>query len=1804
MKNSNIDSVYRLTPMQEGILFNWLRDKNQYFEQFSCVLEGALNEEYFVESWTQLIKQNNVLRTAFVWEKVKKPMQVLLLNCETPFVKLDWSQQEESLSKEQFENYLVEDREKGFELDKAPLMRFALIKIAEEKFYFIWSFHHIIADGMSLPLMLAQVFETYQAKLQGRTSRLHKTMDFKDYSQWIWKQSREKAKDFWSDYLENSSLPVNFEDKNEKDGIGGENRYTVTLDLKLADKIEALAKQNGLSQFQIYNLAYAILLSKLSGKKDVTYGVTVSGRPLLLKGADSCVGIFINTVPMRVKVDESQTLLQYLEKMNQLQVERNPYEYLPLNEILECGNERMKLFQSIFIYENYGIDKYISENNLGFNVSDVKINEKINFPLAWMVHPGQEMSFDIVYDQKIISKAMVESMANAYTDILNGMVAHIKETVKEISLVNEPEKYTVCNVFGTDEKVAVYDSYGNYLPANFKGNIYKIGKEGKQSTNFVGQVNSAGKLVIDEIESKDVVIGTNILDLKKAQDAIKKETNASEVVLIASTEEKDKKVNIYYTSKEEWDEDKKKNVVALLKEVWNLTEDEVVSILTFVLVDEIPYCYDGTVSREKLAKILPQDVQKKNVEEGKEEKKTIFVPSTENEEILLNLWKQSLGKEEIYVDDTYTSAGGTSIGIMQMIARLRGEFNLDCTVDDFFDRGTIPQLAKVLTTFKKEETQAKDNCLSVQEKKDGVIASFAQKRHWFLYHLNKESSFYNTSETVKLSGKLDIEAFEKAIQSIVERHDILRTTFYDKKDEVYQRVAEKLDFHLNIRKIQDVMNSDNLNRDIDKYIYEEISQSFDLEKGPLFRCTVLDCQDNEYIFILVMHHIISDGWTMGIFLNELMSGYQAYHTNTKLNLPDVKWQYADYSLWQTKWFQGKVYEEELTYWKDKLEGVGELDFPLDFERAPYQTFSGQKKVFHFDKQISDKVVNLAKQTETSTFMIYMAALDVLLARYSNQTDIALGSPVAGRVREEVENTMGCFMNVLVYRNDVSGNPTFLELLERVKETALGAMKHQTMPFDILVDKLGIQRDMSKNPLYQIMFVLQNEMHPEEEMDDLEIERLISENKAAMLDLWISLREEENGIEFLIEYNTDLFMDDTIVRIAHHYERILDILCASPETNVENFVYLDQTEVDTIINKLNETEETFESNLYIHQLFEEQAMLHPEHEAIKFKDTSLTYQQLNERVNQLASYLINRGYGRNQMIGIYMDRSIEMMVAIYGILKAGAAYVPFDPGYPVDRIQYMIEASEVKLILTQEDKVAFLEDYSVEHVVLGNDDVTSKESKSNPVVEIQPDDYAYMIFTSGSTGKPKGVINSHMGIRNRILWYRREFPIAEHETQMQKTPFSFDVSCGEFFGALTMGARLVIAEPDGHRDVEYLMNLVEKEQVTHIHFVPSMLKPFVDNIDMNKVRSLRQVACTGEPLPYNLVERFKELFDTCQLINLYGPTEAAVEVSFWDCREEYNRKIIPIGRPISNTQFYVLDKNLQPVPFGVCGELYIAGDNLAVGYYKREKETQERFVENPYCKGSNKKMYRTGDVVRLLPGGIYDFIGRVDNQVKVRGHRIELGEIEYVIHTDPSVLDINVIATNELSPRIVAYLIRDLKEPNTKELQEKDYVTHLRELIKEKLPDYMVPSFFIMLDKMPLLPNGKLNRKALPVPSVSEQVDKNLEQPENDIEKKIMDIWIKVLNYSDFGINDNFFDVGGHSLLLIQMHNELKTAFDTDIRVIDMFKYPTIKSLATVISKVQSEKAQAEDEDNERQEKAQIERMKNRERMKKLRNLDD
>ncbi len=1061
--------------------------------------------------------------------------------------------------------------------------------------------------------------------------------------------------------------------------------------------------------------------------------------------------------------------------------------------------------------------------------------------------------------------------------------------------------------------------------------------------------------------------------------------------------------------------------------------------------------------------------------------------------------------------------------------------------------------------------------------RDGRLPlSFAQQRLWFLEQLEGEHAAYNIPFGFRLKGEFQSSVFERCLNEIVRRHEILRTSFQTVDGQPVKQILPELTVTLAARDLRDAEMQQHESH-VREFIRQEAYKPFQLDQCPLFCLHLFHTQAAEHLFVMTIHHIIYDGWSIGVFMQELSALYNAFVQDAPSPLPELPIQYADFAYWQRDRMKGKTLEQELEYWRQQLAGpLPTLDLPLDFARSPQQTFSGAHYRFQLSAELSANLKAVCRQQKCSLYMLLLAAFKVLLFRYSGQEDMVVGSPIANRTRSELEGLIGFFVNTLVLRTDLSGNPTFRELLARVRKMTLEAHEHQHTPFDMLVAELQPERRLNRQALFQVLFVLQNAPMQIMQFAGIKAEPLVLEEERVKFDLAFELTDATKSISGTIMYNTALFAPETARRMAKHFQTLLQRVVPAFELPISELPILTNEEEQQILVDWNRTHADYATDACLHSLFEQQATRSPESIAVVFQDQRLTYRELDHRANQLARYLIRHGIGPDIPVGVCTQRSLEMVVALLGTLKAGGAYVPIDPGYPGDRVVFMLKDSQAPVLLTQAVVAETLTEQHARIVCLDRDwPIIAGEPADSGGSGVEPGHLAYIMYTSGSTGKPKGVMIPHRAICNHMAWMQHQFPLTPDDRVLQKTPFSFDASVWEFYAPLLTGGTLVMARPGGHQDLDYLFNVMVEHHITIVQFVPSLLRLLLDEGGLERCKALKRLFCGGEALGPDLARRFFAIHPTAQLVNLYGPTEVAIDSVFLQLeRDRKYGQNIPIGRPIANIRTYILDQHEHAVPVGVPGELHLGGAGLARGYWQRSELTDEKFIPNPFrgthppapslgkrwgIESGNGKLYKTGDLARYLPDGNIEFLGRIDHQVKIRGFRIELGEIEALLNAYPAIRENVVVAQpdDSGSRRLVAYF--------TQHVGEKAAVSDLRDYLSCELPDYMVPSAFVLLDELPLTPNGKVDRRALPEAdfSASDMPDAFI-APRTETERRIAEIWANVIGREQVGIHENFFEIGGHSLLAMQVVSQLSKALDRAVSVKDLFLNPTIAELSNVV----------------------------------------
>jgi amino acid adenylation domain-containing protein len=1040
--------------------------------------------------------------------------------------------------------------------------------------------------------------------------------------------------------------------------------------------------------------------------------------------------------------------------------------------------------------------------------------------------------------------------------------------------------------------------------------------------------------------------------------------------------------------------------------------------------------------------------------------------------------------------------------------------------------------------------------------------SFAQQRLWFLEQLEPGNSAYNLPSAIRIRGILDIDALARALQTIVQRHDSLRTTFTAVDGQVMALVVAAPEPAGLPLVILDHLNEDQKEEHALVIAAEEGQRRFDLSAGPLIRLKLLRLSPTEHVLVLTMHHIITDGWSIGVLLKEMAGFYDAFHSNRSPEIPALPIQYSDFASWQRESFTGEAQARQLEYWKRTLGGApAMLELPADRLRPAVQSHKGHRHSVRLDAELAKDLAEVSRKERVTPFMVLLAAFETLLWRYTGVADFILGTPMAGRSHVELEPLIGLFVNTIPLRANLSGDPTFRALLHSVRDTTLDAIAHQDAPFEKLVEELRPERSMSHTPLFQTMFILHNSPRTSLDFAGLHLDELELDSGLSKFDLTVEIFELD-GLCCGWEYSTDLFDHPRIARMAEHFETLLRGICADPGRTLSELPILSAGERNKVLVEWNATESAFPDCVCIHEAFEVQVARSANLIAVRSDDRHLTYQQLNDEANCFSHYLRRRGVQPQDRVGVAVERSADAIVALLAVMKTGASYVPIDPAYPKQRIDFMLKDSGARVLITHDRLRMRLSEFGGQTVFMDRDRASIlAESRLNPRLSLDCRSPAYVIYTSGSTGNPKGVLGTHRASMNRFAWMWKTYPFSAGEVCAQRTSLSFVDSIAEIFGPLLQGVSIFVMPDEAVIDSDELVRQLASHHITRIVVVPSQLGAILDGCPHSGtwLPTLRFCFTSGEALPYSLYERFTKLVPHAALVNLYGSSEVAADVTFFDTSSTSARGFVPIGKPIANVRVYLLDPSLNPVPIGVPGEIYVAGDCLARGYLDRPELTAERFIADPLCPGG--LLYKTGDLGRYHEEGNIEFLGRCDNQVKIRGLRIELGEIEAALRTHDSVRHSAVLARNDGAANhlLVAYVVAT----------EGRAVIHseLRRHLKTKLPDYMVPSAFVTMDALPMTPNGKLDRRALPAfdPARSQTADGYV-APRNELEETLIKIWAEVLKIERIGVLDNFFELGGHSLLAAQVIARVRKYVGVEVPVRSLFEEPTVAALASALAR--------------------------------------
>lgn len=1169
----------------------------------------------------------------------------------------------------------------------------------------------------------------------------------------------------------------------------------------------------------------------------------------------------------------------------------------------------------------------------------------------------------------------------------------------------------------------------------------------------------------------------------------------------------------------------------------------------FCLLDELPITVNGKLD----TKALPVPEMASSHLDA-----SAGLPRSPVEQILLDTWTELLAVGQLGINDNFFSLGGHSLLATRVISRLRVLFQIELPLRTLFDHPTVATLAGQVEAAMRTQAGLTSPPMRAVSRELAAPLSYAQERLWFLDQLIPGSAMYNLPIAVRLNGEVDLPALERALTEITKRHESLRTTFEMRGPELVQVIGDAGEVKLDIEDLTQLGEAER-QRVVNRRIDGEAAKPFDLGRGPLMRVLVLKIAEHEHAILLTMHHIISDGWSMSLLIEEVGALYSAYMEGRPSPLPELDLQYRDFAVWQRNWLSGNVLEQQLEYWRGQLgTSVPVLDIATDHPRPARPHFYGATHAFNVPQSLSLSLQSVSQTEGVTMFMVMLAAWQTLLSRYTGQSDISVGTPIANRNRAEIERLIGFFVNTLVLRTDLNGDPDFREVLRRVKEVCLGAYAHQDMPFEKLVMEFQPDRDLSRTPLFQTMLVLQNAPVGEPRMKGLSVTEMSGHSLTAKFDLLLVLMETKQGLQGVLQFDSEIFERSRIKRMGEHFVSLLKEVARDANQRISEIGLLRESERHQLLVDWNRTSVEFPTEKCVHELFEQQALRKAEATAVTYEAESLSYAELNARANQLANYLQRLGVKREQRVGLYLERSARMIVSLLGILKAGAAYVPLDLAYPQERISLILNDAQIEFLLTEQKHLEALPEHTVREICLDSDwELIAREPTTLNTVQCDPNNLAYVIYTSGSTGMPKGVSISHRAIV-RLACHDDDLSLKEDDVVSQGSTATFDAATFEIWATLLNGARLSGISKEVLLSAPALAQHIKQEGLS-VLFIATALFNQIALDDAAIFDGVREIWVGGSVLEPVCVRAVIERGYQGRIVNGYGPTETTVFAVCHTVTEiAPETRVLPIGRPIANTDVYILDRQMNPVPVGIVGELYIGGYGLARGYLSRPELTAAQFVPHPYSAAPGARLYRTGDLARYREDGCIEYLGRIDHQVKVRGYRVEPGEVEAVLLQHPGVLECVVLAVEKekSDKQLAAYVVAE---------DEGATPAALRSYLAEKLPAYMVPAAFVFLDRLPLTINGKVDRNALPAADELRTTTSEVYvAPHTEIQQTLASIWSEVLGVEQVGIFDNFFELGGHSLMATQVMSRIRQTFQVEVPLRNIFETPTIEKLSEAI----------------------------------------
>jgi amino acid adenylation domain-containing protein/non-ribosomal peptide synthase protein (TIGR01720 family) len=2102
-----VEDVYPLTPMQEGMHFHSLLAPGSgvYVGQFGYLLEGPLDAGALERAWRGVVARHEALRAGFAWEDLPRPVQVVRREAALPFRVEDWRGLAGAERQAQLERWLEADREAGFDTRRAPLMRVGLFRLDGEEHQMVWTHHHLVMDGWSVPLLLRDVLAIYAAHVRGEEPRLPPAVRFRDYVAWLERQDRGRAERFWREALAGFHEPTPLPASPPPAGGEGQGTAALLLPVERSAALQERARRWGVTLGTLVQGAWALLLSRCTGEDDVLFGATVSGRPAELEGAEEIVGLFINTLPVRVRLRPEATLGEWLAELQRGQVEAREYEYSPLVEVRKWSAvpSGRPLFESLVVFENLPVDPAVDEGAGGIAGVRVRSNlhrNQTNFPLSLVAHAGAQLTLEISHDRARVDAEAAERLAGHLETLLEGMVARPQRRLAEVGLLRDSERARVLEAWNAtaapapeacvhelfeaqaertpgavavvsgeatlsyaelDERanrlarrlvrlgvgpearvalclergpemmvavLAILKAGGAYVPLDpaypaerlaymledsaarvlltqrslagrlpeFGGEtvvldgagdgsalphsrtpapshspspdnlayvVYTSGSTGRpkgvamphrplanllawqrgewrgpagavtlQFTTIsfdvafqeifscwcaggrlvlVGEEarrDPAGLLEVLERQGVERLFMPPVALQRLAEEAVargavpgglREVVTAGEALRVTEamrrwfgalrvplhnqygpSETHVATAAVLEGGAEGWpllpgiggpiangacyvvDRDLEPVPVGVGGELYvggllpargyldrpELTAERFVpdpfsragGARMYRTGDRVRWLADGTLEflgrtdaqvkvsgfriepgeieaaleahprvreaavvaredasgerrlvgyvvpaagaevtpaglRAHLQGSLPEHMVPRAfvvldafplTPSGKVDRRALpepevrgeeeyAAPRTPGEELLAGIWAEVLGVERVGTRDDFFALGGHSLLATRVVSRVRETFGVELPLQALFAAPTVAALARRVDAARGADAPAAPPIRRRPPGEGPAPLSFAQQRLWFVHQLDPRSSAYNLPHALRLRGALDVRALRRGVTELARRHQAVRTVLVAGGGEPVQVVLPAAPVPcpvLDLAPLPEEARFAEAMRRLD----EEGRRPFDLARGPLLRMLLVRLAGDDWILCFTMHHVATDGWSMGVLVREVSALYGAFSRGEPSPLPEPELQYADFAAWQREWLRGEALEAQLGYWRERLAGLPPtLALPLDRPRRDAQGATAKGSPFELPAELTQGLRRLGRGEGATLFMTLLAGWQTLLGRWAGQDDVVVGTAIAGRTRAELEGLIGFFVNSLVLRADLSGDPGFSALLGQVRETTLGAFAHQDLPFERLVEELAPERSLAHNPLFQVMFALQNMDRGVLTLGDVEVEGLGGGGGEAKFDVSVALFEDGERVLGHVEYRSDLFDAATMERMAGHFRLLLEGAVADPAVRVHALPLVGPAERAEIVERWSGAGEAAGPPARcVHELFAEQAARTPGAVAVVSGDERLTYAELDRRANDLARLLARRGVGPDVRVAICAERSPEMVVGLLATLKAGGAYVPLDPAYPPERLAYMLADAAARVLLVQPELLERLPEHAADVVLLdaAGDGGEPGDDAGPPAVAVTPEHLAYVIYTSGSTGTPKGTEVPHRAIPGffRGVGYAR---FDADQVLLQHSSPSWDAMTLELWPALLTGGTCVLY-PGRTPDPAQLAEQVRAHGVTTLWLTATFFNLVVDTCP-EVLAGVAQVMVGGEAVSVPHVRRALRSHPGLRLVNGYGPSETTVFAACHPVPADFDAPAVPIGRPVGDRRVYLLDGDFAPVPVGVGGELCIGGPAVARGYRGRPGLTAERFVPDPFSATPGARMYRSGDRARWRADGVLDFVGRMDGQVKLRGFRIEPGEVEAALRAHPGVRDA-AVALREDRPGqggLVGYHVPAAGEPAAG-------TAELRAFLRSRLPEHLVPGAFVALDRLPLTPGGKLDRRALPAPGAGPDGAERT-PPRTPLEAGLARVFAEVLELETVGVEESFFELGGHSLLATRVISGVRDRLGAELPLRALFEAPTVAGLA-------------------------------------------